>query len=105
VTNYSFISHRLRINRKRHIRNLKALKSGDVIAHDVEAGQCHNVEQEFGIKTYSTLEEALAQEPDVALICNPTSLHIPASYGRGPGKACHLFVENLYHTHWMVSMS
>jgi len=83
---------------KRHIRNLKALKAGNVIAHDVNADQCRNVEQEFGIKTYSSLDEALAQNPDIALICTPTSLHIPAAMAAAR-KGCHLFIEKpLSHT-------
>jgi len=77
---------------KRHIRNLKALEAGEIIAHDIKPERCHQVEQECGIKAYSELEEALAQKPDVALICNPTSLHIPAALSAAR-SGCHLFIE------------
>lgn len=83
---------------KRHIRNLKAMKAGNVIAYDVSIDQCRNVEQEFGVKTHSSLDEALSQKPDIALICTPTSLHIPAAMAAAR-KGCHLFIEKpLSHT-------
>ncbi len=77
---------------KRHIRNLKSLKAGDIIAHDVQAERCQEVKQEYGVKTYDDLEDALAQKPDVALICTPTSLHIPPVLSAAQ-NGCHLFIE------------
>lgn len=77
---------------KRHIRNLKALKAGQIIAHDVKIEQCREVEREYGIKAYSELEEALAEKPDVALICTPSSLHITPAL-RAAVNGCHLFIE------------
>ena len=77
---------------KRHIRNLKALKAGQIIAHDVKIEQCREMEREYGIKTYSELEAALAQKPDVALICTPTSLHVPNALSAAR-SGCHLFIE------------
>jgi len=53
---------------------------------------------EFGIKIYSSLDEALAQKPEIAFICTPTSLHIPAAMAAA-WKGCHLFIEKpLSHT-------
>jgi len=77
---------------KRHIRNLKALKAGQIIAHDVKVEQCREVEREYGIKVYSELDTALAEKPDVALICTPTSLHIPTAISAAR-SGCHLFIE------------
>jgi len=77
---------------KRHIRNLKALQVGEVIAHDVRPERCSEVEQEYGVKTYHHLEEALAQKPDAAFICTPTSLHIPPALSAAR-RGCHLFIE------------
>ena len=74
------------------------MKAGNLIAFDVNADQCRNVEKEFGVKTYSSLDEALSQNPDIALICTPTSLHIPAAMAAAR-KGCHLFIEKpLSHT-------
>ena len=77
---------------KRHIRNLQALKVGDIIAYDVQRSRSSQVEQEFSIKTYDDLERALAQHPEVTLVCTPTSLHIPLAVSAAR-QGCHLFIE------------
>lgn len=77
---------------KRHIRNLKALKAGEIIAHDLKPERRREVEQEYKVKVYSDLEEALAQKPSVAFICTPTSLHIPPALASAR-SGCHLFIE------------
>jgi len=83
---------------KRHIKNLKILGAGDIIAHDVSPERCHKIEDAFGIKAYIKLEEALAQKADAALICTPTSLHITTALAAAE-NGCHLFIEKpLSHT-------
>jgi len=77
---------------KRHIRNLRALEAGEITAHDVRPERCYEVEQEYGVKTYSNLDEALAQKPDVALVCTPSSLHIAPALSAAQ-SGCHLFIE------------
>jgi len=77
---------------KRHIRNLKALGAGDIIGQDVQRERCHAVEQEYRVKAYNRLEEALAEKPDVALVCTPTSSHIPPAL-LAAQSGCHLFIE------------
>ena len=77
---------------KRHIRNLKALNAGEITAHDAKPERCHEVEQQYGIKTFDDLDEALAQKPDVALICTPTSLHISSALSAAQSGG-HLFIE------------
>jgi predicted dehydrogenase len=90
---------------QRHLRNLRMLRGNDleIIAFDprpnppvltdqlkIEEGS--NLEQKYGLRIFSDLEQALAQIPDVAFICNPTSLHIPAAL-RAAQAGCHLFIE------------
>ncbi len=77
---------------KRHIRNLKALGAGEIIAHDLNMERCREVEQEYKFKTYDNLDEALAQQPNAAFICTPTSLHIPPAL-LVARNGCHLFIE------------
>jgi len=77
---------------KRHIHNLKALNAGEIIAYDLTPQRRREVEQEYGVKTYDSLEEALTPRPEVALICTPTSLHISAALSAAE-KGCHLFIE------------
>ena len=77
---------------KRHISNLKALKVGDIIAHDAQPERCREAQREYGVEAHAKLEDALAQKPDVALICTPTRLHIPPALSAAR-SGCHLFIE------------
>ncbi len=74
---------------QRHTRNLRALlgDSVEIIAYRVRrlthvvtptmgADQERNVEDVYNIRTFSSLDEALAQKPDIAYVCNPSSLHV-----------------------------
>jgi predicted dehydrogenase len=74
---------------QRHTRNLRALlgDSVEIIAYRVRrlthvvtptmgADQERNVEEVYNIRTFHSLDEALAQKPDIAYICNPSSLHV-----------------------------
>lgn len=90
---------------QRHARNLRALLGDhlDLIAYRVrglshvispqlEADASRNIEMELGIRSFSNLGEALAEQPAVAFVCNPSSMHV------GAAKAClqagcDLFVE------------
>jgi predicted dehydrogenase len=90
---------------QRHARNLRALlgESAEIIAYRVRrqmhvvtpamgADRDRNVENEYMIRTFSSLEEALAERPDFAFICNPSSLHIPVALACTQAK-CDIFVE------------
>lgn len=74
---------------QRHTRNLRTLlgDSVEIIAFRVRqlthvvtpamgADHDRNVEDVYNIHTFHSLDEALAEKPDVAYICNPTSLHV-----------------------------
>ena len=77
---------------KRHIRNIKALIAGNIVAYDIDPKRCSEVEQKYGIVSYNDLEEALSQKPDVAFICTPSSLHVAPALAAAQ-KGCHLFIE------------
>jgi predicted dehydrogenase len=77
---------------QRHVRNLRALLGNDVeflawrtrrlsrvITPLLRADPAKDVEQEYGVRAFSTLQAALAEGPRVALVCNPTSLHVPVA--------------------------
>jgi len=90
---------------QRHVRNLRTLLGADceILAYrvrglsrtitpqlGVDAGKC--VETEYNLKIFSDLDAALAQLPEVAFVCNPTSLH--ASTAIACARAgCDLFIE------------
>lgn len=73
---------------QRHLRNLSALLGDELEVHAYRvrgensrltdalevAGQ--DLETSYGVTVHSSVDEALAQKPDAAFICNPTSLHV-----------------------------
>jgi predicted dehydrogenase len=74
---------------QRHTRNLRNLlgNSVEIIAYRVRqlthvvtpamsADRERNVEDVYNIRSFHSLEEALAEKPDIAYICNPSSLHV-----------------------------
>jgi len=90
---------------QRHLRNLRALRGNgvEVIAWrtrrlpraldthlEVEPGL--DVERKYDVRVHPTLEDALAARPEVAFICNPSSLHVPAALAAARA-GCHLFLE------------
>jgi len=90
---------------QRHLRNIhkKFGKEVDVIAYrvrnskdtittDLTIDKTTNFLKDYSIKVYRNLDKALSESPDVAFVCNPTSLHIPVSQ-RIAEKGCDLFIE------------
>jgi predicted dehydrogenase len=90
---------------QRHLRNLHALLGGEleVSAYrvrrlsqvvtdklDIEAGA--DIEGKYQIEVYHDLDRALAARPDLALICNPSSLHVPVALDVARAN-CHIFME------------
>jgi predicted dehydrogenase len=107
---------------QRHLRNLRTLLQGsdlEVIGYDprpnppvltdqlkVEEGA--NLQKKYDLTIFADLEQALAQKPQAAFICNPTSLHVPAAL-RAAQQGCDLFIEkplshNLEHVDELVSL-
>jgi predicted dehydrogenase len=90
---------------QRHTRNLRFLlgDTAEIIAYRVRrqmhlvtpamgADASRNVEDEYSIRVFSSLEEALAKKPDIAFVCNPSSLHIPVALAC-IRAGCDLFIE------------
>lgn len=90
---------------QRHTRNLRALlgDSVEIIAYRTRrlthvvtpamgADTQRDVEEVYKIRSFDSLEDALAQKPDAAFVCNPSSLHVPVT--RSCLKAgCDVFIE------------
>jgi predicted dehydrogenase len=77
----------------RHLRNLRTLGYEDIILLRSGKSTIHNLEKEIrGIKSFSNLEKALDQKPDVCIVSNPTSLHVETSI-KAAEAGCHLFIE------------
>jgi predicted dehydrogenase len=90
---------------QRHLRNLRALLGDDVnmlayrvrklsrvITPTLQIDTERDVEREYHLRVFSDLESALAEKPDIAFICNPSSLHIPVALAC-VRAGCDLFVE------------
>ena len=90
---------------QRHLRNLRALLGDrlEVLAYrvrrhsavltdklQVEPGS--RLEDKYGITVYDDLDAALAQRPDAAFVCNPSSLHVGVALAAARA-GCHLFIE------------
>jgi predicted dehydrogenase len=90
---------------QRHTRNLRALlgdtveivayrvrRQMHVVTPTMDADSNRNVEDEYSIRVFSSLDEALAEKPDIAFVCNPSSLHVPVTLDCIRG-GCDVFVE------------
>jgi spore coat polysaccharide biosynthesis protein SpsF len=61
---------------QKHIRNLKTLGISDIVTLRSRKGHFKNIDLGFPIKEVAGWQELIDEKPDVALICNPTSLHL-----------------------------
>ena len=61
---------------QRHIRNLRSLGVTNIIALRSKKGHFQNLPEELNITEVSSWDEAINENPDVAIIANPTSLHL-----------------------------
>jgi predicted dehydrogenase len=71
----------------RHALNLRALGFENVLLYRSGHGA-----PQSGSSSTTDLDEALAQGPPAALVCNPTSLHLEAALAAAR-SGCHLFIE------------
>lgn len=90
---------------QRHARNLRSLCGNDlellayrvrglnlVITPELTIKAGADIETEYGIRTYPTLDAALAENPLAVLVTNPNSLHIPVALAAARA-GCNLFIE------------
>jgi predicted dehydrogenase len=90
---------------QRHVRNLRRRfgDSCEIIAYRVrrcsailtdslQIESADGLEQRYGIRSFDSLNAALEQRPTAALICNPTSLHMPVALAAAE-SGCHLLIE------------
>jgi predicted dehydrogenase len=90
---------------QRHLRNLRALLGSDVeiiayrfrrlssvITPTLQVDDKLDVEKVYGLRVFGDLDSALAESPDVAFICNPSSLHVPVAMACVEA-GCDIFVE------------
>lgn len=77
---------------KRRIRNLQFLKAGEILGFDLRADRREEVGSRYGVKTFVSFEEALAENPDAFIISTPPDRHLPYALAAARhGK--HFFTE------------
>jgi predicted dehydrogenase len=64
---------------QRHARNLASLGARRLIAVRSGLGT-RPIPADLPIETYGTYDEALAQGPDIGIVCTPSSLHVEAAH-------------------------
>ncbi len=91
---------------QRHLRNLKAVVGDEleVLAYRVRrdtplltdaltVDASVDVELKYGVRPFFDLDAALAEKPDLTLVCNPTSLlHLDTAV-KAAEAGCHLLIE------------
>jgi predicted dehydrogenase len=90
---------------QRHARNLRRILGDDleliafrvrrlshVVSPELGMDTSRNVEDELRCRTFTDLELALQEKPDVAFICNPNSMHIPPALACVKA-GCDVFIE------------
>ena len=90
---------------QRHVRNIKKILGDDaeliayrsvgkkrLITEKLGVLEDKSVEDEYGIVSYSDLDEALAQKPDVAFITNVTAKHMECAI-KAARAGCNLMIE------------
>jgi predicted dehydrogenase len=106
---------------QRHLRNLRKLMGSDleilayrfrnkskVLTDDLKIESDITLEDKYNIQSYSDLDHALAQKPDVVFVCNPSSFHMPTAI-HAAQAGCHLFIEkplshNLDHVDELIRL-
>lgn len=64
---------------QRHIRNLKAIGIDNIAALRSKKGHYKKLPNDLNIQEFDNWDEAIEFAPDIAIISNPTSLHLEAS--------------------------
>ena len=77
---------------RRHLGNLRRLGEEDLLAMDPGLDRLKSAVQDFGAQGFSSMEQALDQKPEVALVCSPNSLHLEQAMACVTA-GCHVFVE------------
>ena len=77
---------------ERHIRNLKALGTQEIIGCDTDLKRLKVVKKRHQISVSNKLEDALQNQPNAMLVCTPPYLHIPIAL-KGVKNNTHLFIE------------
>ncbi|HEV2288683.1 MAG TPA: Gfo/Idh/MocA family oxidoreductase [Candidatus Acidoferrales bacterium] len=77
---------------QRHAKVLRELGVEDVLLFDTDEKRAESLGRELQMEEFHTLEDAFKAEPDAAVICAPTGLHLELAF-EALRHNCHLFIE------------
>jgi len=77
---------------RRHATNLRELGVDNLVLYDADWDRSKSVARELQVRWARTLYRGYEEQPDAALICAPTSLHLELAR-EAFEHGCHLFVE------------
>jgi predicted dehydrogenase len=77
---------------ERHLRNLRALGAGPLVACDSDPGRLAAVARSLDVETAASLQAGLARQPRAVLVCTPPSSHLAVALAAAEAGR-HLFVE------------
>ena len=77
---------------QRHLKNLRDTTKEPIIAYRTNTKNIEELNKKYNIESYTDLNEAFEEKPDVVFITNPTSLHIPVAL-KAAKNNCHIFIE------------
>lgn len=77
---------------RRRLRDLLALKAGEVLLYEPQVDRCREISATFGVRGFTDLTEALAQEPEAMIVSVPPALH-DAYVQKAMGRRMHVFAE------------
>ncbi|MFH1506865.1 MAG: Gfo/Idh/MocA family oxidoreductase [Candidatus Omnitrophota bacterium] len=76
----------------RHLSNLLGLGYKNIILYRTKKSVMQNISRFSSLPVYHDIDDALTQKPDVAIIANPTSLHVNTAL-KCAKAGCDLFIE------------
>ena len=77
---------------RRHLRHFRVLGATQVDAYRTGKATLPDAGQPAPDRVFHNLDEALAEHPDIVVISNPTSLHVPTARA-AVAAGCHVLVE------------
>jgi len=77
---------------ERHIKNIKHLSCGEILAYDLDPKRLGLVKNQYGATVFTDLDAAFSQNAGVVFVCTPPSSHISTSL-KAIKNNSHVFIE------------
>ncbi len=77
---------------RRHFRHLRRLGCSRIDVYRTGKGTLHEMNAEVPDRVFTNLDEALRESPELVIIANPTSLHVPTAL-KAVQYGCHVLIE------------